>query len=174
MIENESLIALGAFATICLAAASTGAKFGPDEWYRTIDKPAWIPPNWAFAPAWTVFYSLLAAAGWLVWREGGGSAATPLPPTLWVPLGLYLLHIITNAVWSPLFFGQHRIDYALIDAAAMWLTVVATIFAFAKISTLATLLMVIYLGWVTFAFLLNLSVLRLNRDRLPDTAPSRH
>ncbi|ALK09144.1 TspO/MBR family protein [Blastochloris viridis] len=174
MMEYESLIALGVFAVICLTAASTGAKYGPDEWYRSIDKPWWIPPNWAFAPAWMLFYTLLAVAGWVAWREGGGSAANPLPAALFVPLALYVLHVITNAVWSPLFFGMHRIDYALIDSAAMWLTLVATIFAFAEVSTLATWLLVIYLGWVTFAFLLNLSVLRLNRDRLPETAPTRH
>jgi tryptophan-rich sensory protein len=172
MLENESLIALGAFAAVCLAAASTGAKYGPDEWYRTIDKPVWIPPNWAFAPAWTLFYSLLAVSGWLGWREAGGSAANPLPVAFFIPLALYLIHIITNAVWSPLFFGMHRIDYALIDAGLMWVTAAATILAFAKISALAAGLLVIYLGWVTFAFLLNLSVLRLNRDRLPDTVTS--
>ncbi|WP_246164044.1 TspO/MBR family protein [Blastochloris sulfoviridis] len=166
MMDITSLLALAGFFALCFAAASTGAKYGPDEWYRSIAKPAWIPPNWAFAPAWMVFYSLLAVAGWLVWREAGIAGAA-------VPLTLYVLHIFFNGIWSPLFFGWHRVDLALIDAGAMWLSLVATIIAFAQVSTTAAWLLVIYLGWVTFAFLLNLAVLRLNRDRPLDSLASK-
>lgn len=164
--DTTSLFALLGFIAACLAAASTGAKWGPDEWYATIAKPSWIPPNWAFAPAWTVFYTLLAISGWLVWREAGFSGAG-------VALALYFSHIVFNAVWSPLFFGMHRVGLALVDAGLMWVSLVATIIAFAQVDATATWLLVVYLGWVTFAFFLNLAVLRLNRDRAAEPVASR-
>lgn len=143
------------FAAVCVAAASTGAKFGPDEWYRALAKPRWNPPNWLFPPAWTFFYSLLAVSGWLVWREAGFAGAAGA-------LALYGLHLAFNAAWSPLFFGLRRIGLALIDAAAMWVTLVATIVAFAGIDRAAAWLLAPYLVWVSFAFFLNLTILRLN------------
>ena len=153
----SSPIAFAGFALLVLAAAGTGARYRPDEWYRTLAKPRWTPPGWLFAPAWSAIYVLYAFAGWLVWREVGfaqGAAA----------LALYALHIALNAMWSPLFFGHHRIGLAWLDAGAMWVTLAGVIALFAPIRPLAAFLLAPYLAWASFAFVLNGAVWRLNRD----------
>ncbi len=57
------------FVGLVAAAASLGAVFKPGLWYATLVKPAWTPPNWLFAPVWTVLYLMIAIAGWLAWRS---------------------------------------------------------------------------------------------------------
>jgi translocator protein len=163
-----SLFGFVGFFVVCFAAALTGAKYRPDDWYRSIKKPWWNPPDWIFAPAWAVFYSLMVVSGWLVWREAGLSAAA-------LPLAAYGLHLVFNAAWSPLFFGLRRIGLALIDAGLMWLTLAVTIATFASINHYAAMLLIPYLGWVSFAFVLNAKIFLLNRNpgrpaRSPDLA----
>jgi tryptophan-rich sensory protein len=75
----SSLLMLFAFGGASFGAASTGAIFRPGEWYRRLDKPRWRPPDWLFAPAWTVLYAMIAWSGWLVWRQKGlADASVPL------------------------------------------------------------------------------------------------
>jgi tryptophan-rich sensory protein len=119
-----------------------------------------VPPNWLFPVAWTVLYVMIAVAGWLVWREAGFAGA-PLA------LGLWAVQLVLNAAWSWIFFGLRRMDWALADLAALWLAILATILAFAPVSAAAAWLMAPYLAWVSFAGVLNLAMVRLNRRRLP-------
>lgn len=154
---TTSALALAGFATACFLAACSGAVFRPTEWYRHIDKPAWTPPDWLFAPAWTVLYTMAAVSGWLAWREAG---LVPLP------FGLYAAQLVFNAAWSGFFFGLRRPDLAFADLVLLWLSLLGTIAAFSPISPLAALLLVPYLAWVTFAGVLNLSVWRRNRSAL--------
>ena len=65
---SETLVLIG-FVGACFLAAATGAAFPPGDWYERLVKPAWRPPNWLFAPAWTVLYLTIAVSGWLVWRK---------------------------------------------------------------------------------------------------------
>ena len=77
--EPSSLFALLAFVAACLLAAIPGAVSRPGGWYERLVKPRWRPPNWLFAPIWTVLYLTVAVSGWLVWREAGiAGAALPL------------------------------------------------------------------------------------------------
>jgi tryptophan-rich sensory protein len=135
-------------------AALSGAFFMPGEWYRRLNKPFFQPPDWLFGPAWTVLYIMIAYAGWLVWDAAGWAAG--------MALGLYAFQLVLNALWSAVFFGMRRIGWAAIEAAAMWLAILATIIAFWPISQLAAVLMLPYLAWVTFAFTLNVAIWRLN------------
>jgi tryptophan-rich sensory protein len=127
----------------------------PDAWYATLHTPAFMPPNWLFAPVWSVLYVLIAVAGWQVWR-----AASPARAGL---LALWILQLALNFLWSPLFFGAHRIGLALIDICGLLVVVVAFIvMARRQDETAAGWLMVPYAGWVAFATVLNASVFRLN------------
>ncbi|SIR43574.1 TspO and MBR related proteins [Rhizobium sp. RU20A] len=138
-------------AVVVLAAAS-GAVFKPGPWYQTLRKPGWTPPNWAFPVVWSVLYIAIAYAGWSVWTLSGWS----LPMVFWV------VQILVNAAWSWLFFGLRRMDLALADIAVLWLSIAAFIITAWPVSTLAALLFIPYLAWVTTAAFLNRAVMRLN------------
>ncbi|MEM9145158.1 MAG: TspO/MBR family protein [Pseudomonadota bacterium] len=150
-------LSLFVFIAACFAAAMTGAFFGPGKWYEALEKPGWVPPNWAFPLVWTVLYGMIAAAGWIIWSVAEPGQAT-------VPLAFWALQLAFNALWSPVFFGLKRMDLAMIVVSAMWLAIAATILVFWPISTVAAALMVPYLVWVSIAAALNRAVWRLNPD----------
>ncbi len=140
---------------VTLAAGWIGSRFAPGEWYAALAKPSWNPPGYLFGPVWSILYLHMAVSAWLVWRKAGFSGAG-------VALGLFLLQLILNALWSYLFFGLHRPDLAFIDIVALWLVILATLLAFWPISGPAGLLLLPYLAWVSFASALNLQLWRLN------------
>jgi translocator protein len=150
-----SLFMLLGFIAVCFLAALTGAVFRPGDWYERLAKPSWRPPDRLFAPVWTVLYFTIAVSGWLVWREAGFASAA-------LPLTIYGLQLFLNAVWTPLFFGLHRVDLGFLDIVLLWLSIVATIPLFYPIHASAALLLLPYLAWVTFAAALNFAVWRLN------------
>ncbi|WP_420391933.1 TspO/MBR family protein [Acuticoccus sp.] len=147
--------ALLAFVAVNFAAASTGGIFRPGTWYEELRKPSWTPPNWLFAPAWTVLYALIAYAGYLVWRSAAPGEAT-------VPLIVYGVHLALNASWSAIFFGLKRVDLAFLELVVFWLSIVATIALFYQVRVEAALILLPYLAWVTFAGALNLAIWRMN------------
>ena len=129
----------------------------PGAWYAGLAKPAFNPPNWIFAPVWTLLYLLMAIAAWLVWREHG--LAVDL-----IPLGLYILQLLLNATWSILFFGRHQIREALIEVIVFWVVLLLTLISFWMVLPLAGALLIPYLLWVTFATALNASLWQKNRE----------
>ncbi len=138
--------------------ALSGALFKPGAWYEGLAKPSWNPPNWAFAPAWTVLYIMNAVAGWLVWHQAGFSGAG-------VAMAVYGVQLLFNAGWSAVFFGLKRPDWAFAEVIGLWLSILATIIVFLPISQTAGLLLLPYLAWVSFAAFLNLTIWRLNPAR---------
>ena len=126
-------------------------------WYYGLNKPRWQPPDWAFGPAWSVILALAAASAYLAWRDAPDAAARMLVVLLFAVNG------ILNILWSPLFFALRRPDWALIEVPFLWLSVLAPIFLLLPISLTASLLLVPYLLWVSFASALNVAIVRLNR-----------
>ena len=154
--NTENMLGLAGFGIACLAAASSGAVFKPGDWYESLAKPWWRPPNWLFPIAWSLLYACIAASGWLVWKKAGFAGAGPA-------LAVYAVQLLFNAAWSGLFFGMHRIDLAFGELVLLWLSIVAVVVMFAPFSSLAAALLLPYLVWVTFAGALNLSMWQLNR-----------
>ena len=151
----RQIITLIAWLAICFAAAATGVFVTMGQWFADLNKPSWNPPSWLFGPVWTLLYIAMAVAAWLVWRTGGWKLRTPA-------LALFMFQWLLNALWTPLFFGLHRIDLALIDITLMWLAIAATIAAFYRISKSSAYLLIPYLAWVTFATALNFAIWRIN------------
>lgn len=152
--DTSAWIALTVFAGLNFAAAASGGVFRPGAWYAALAKPAWTPPNWAFPVVWLVIFALNIIAGWLVWRAAGTATLAALV--------VYTASLVINAAWSWLFFGRRRMDYALFDVVALWVSLAVVLAMFAPISALAALLVVPYLLWVTVAGLLNLRMIQLN------------
>jgi tryptophan-rich sensory protein len=153
---TRAMIGLGVSLLVTFAAAAIGAQFMPGAWYAGIAKPSWNPPNWIFGPVWTALYLMMAVAAWMVWKATGATGVRHA-------LMLFLVQLALNAAWSWLFFGRERPDLALMDIAALWLTIVATTWAFWGIERRAGMLMLPYLAWVSFASCLNFAIWRLNR-----------
>jgi len=138
------------------AAASTGSLFPTGQWYKSLRKPAWVPPNWAFPLVWSTLYILMS---WAAMRVGMSGASGPL---MALALGLWALQIAFNAIWTPVFFGLRRMRAALVIMLGLWSSVVATAVAFYQIDSVAGMMLAPYVLWVTIAFALNAAVLRLN------------
>ena len=141
------------FLLLVIGAASTGAFVGPGAWYDALVKPSWNPPAWVFGPVWTTLYLMIAAAGWLVWRRGAEGRTALL---------FWGVQLALNAVWTLLFFGLHRPGWALLDIAALGLSILAFVWTAWPASRAAALLFVPYLLWVGFATALNAALWRLN------------
>lgn len=152
---GRSALALGAWLALVFAAASMGGFFPPGDWYAHLQKPAWNPPNWIFAPVWTTLYIIMAIAAWLVWKRGGFTVQR-------MALSLFLLQLVFNALWSPLFFGLKNPALGFVDILLLWASLLATTAAFWKVRPVAGVLLVPYLAWVTFAGFLNFTLWRLN------------
>ncbi len=144
----------------CLAAGAIGSIFTRSAiptWYATLEKPAFNPPNWLFAPAWALLYLLMSIAAFLVWRRGLENRQVR------IALIVFLIQLILNALWSVVFFGLESPLYGLIVISALWVAILFTVLKFYRISSVASVLMWPYLLWVTFAAVLNVSIWLLNR-----------
>lgn len=126
-----------------------------DGWYKTVIKPDWNPPSWVFGPVWTTLYILMGISAWLIWQRAGFKGGA-------FPLSLFAVQLILNIAWSWIFFNMHQIGGAAIEIVILWFAILATMIAFFQRSTLAGLLLLPYLGWVTFATVLTWTLWRLN------------
>jgi benzodiazapine receptor len=151
---------LGASLVLTFVAAAIGGVVTARPvrtWYGTIRKPAWNPPDWLFGPVWTVLYILMGLALWRVWRVGWDQ------PGVRLPVILFLVQLVLNVLWSVIFFGLRRINWAVVEIVLLWCFLLATMIAFFAVEPLAGWLLVPYLAWVTFAGVLNFTVWQLNR-----------
>lgn len=150
----NKFVALAVFAVLVIITATFGAQFTPGEWYAALDKPAWNPPSWLFAPVWTVLYVMIALAGLLAWRNDPSVGSKPM--LLWGA------QLILNALWSWLFFGEHLLWVAFADIVALELCIFAFIAATWTRARGAALLFIPYAMWVGFASCLNFTIAWLN------------
>lgn len=129
-----------------------GILSAPGDWYAGLEKPAFNPPSWIFAPVWTLLYIMIGVAGWRIWRIAPRSAA----------MKFWIAQMVLNWLWSPVFFGAHRPWMGLFVIVALLCAIAAFIVQARKRDMIASLLFVPYALWVAFATLLNLSLAVLN------------
>ena len=126
------------------------------SWYVTLNKPFFAPPNWIFGPVWTLLYFLMGISFYLIWKQGWKKKKVRTA-------GKYFLaQLGLNFIWSPIFFGLRAPLLGLIVIVTMWVLIVMTMEKFYPLSKWATYLLVPYLLWVSFATLLNASIVFLN------------
>ncbi len=127
-------------------------------WYLTLAKPFFNPPNWVFAPVWTLLYIMMGIAAGLVWNEIDKNEKAVKNA-----LKFFVIQLGLNSLWSFLFFGLRNPLLALIEIVLLWLIIYETYKFFKPINSIASKLLIPYLAWVTFASVLNFSIFWLNK-----------
>ncbi len=122
------------------------------SWYAYLNKPSFSPPNWLFGPVWLSLYTLMGMSFYLVWQKKNNQVA----------IKVFLAQLVLNSLWSIIFFGLRQPFWALVEIIFLWFLILLTILKFKKISRLASLLLIPYLLWVSFASLLNFYIFKLN------------
>ena len=152
-------LALAGFIVLCLAVGATGGAVTATSvgtWYAALEKPAFNPPDWVFAPVWTALYVMMAIGAWRVWLKAGEA------PGARPALGLWSLQLALNLTWSFVFFGARLIGAALAEIVVLLAAIVATLVLFWRVDRAAGWLLVPYAAWVAFAAVLTAAIWRLN------------
>lgn len=145
-------IKLGLYILICQGAGAVGTIFtigAIPNWYAGLTKPWFTPPNWLFGPMWVTLYTLMAIAVWKIKDK-------KLKKIFWI-------HLLINAIWTPIFFGAKKLGLAMVVIAVLWLMIIWLIKLFWKEDKWAGRLLVPYFLWVSLASALNFSLWVLNK-----------
>jgi len=159
--KQKQFIGLVAWLVVTLIAAGIGsaASINAGSFYMQLVRPEWAPPPSVFGPVWMALYALMGVAAWLVWRVAGFRNAR-------TALTFFLVQLAVNALWSWLFFGWHLGALAFADTLLLWVLITAMLITFRRVSLLASVLLIPYLLWVSFASVLNYMIWHLNTQML--------
>ena len=127
------------------------------EWYATLNRPSFNPPNWIFGPAWTTLYILMGISFFLIWKQEASKVRNRA-------ILIFLLQLLLNFAWSFIFFYFNMIGLALVEIILLWISIVMMLVVFYKIKPLTSYINIPYLLLVTFATVLNASYYFLNRS----------
>ena len=144
----------------CLAIGFLSGQVTKDAiitWYPTIAKPIFNPPNWIFAPVWSMLFTFMGIASGLVWARIDYDKQIVKKALIY-----FAIQLLLNALWSFLFFGLQNPILALVEIILLWLMIYETYNQFSKIDKIAGFLFIPYLAWVGFALILNASICWLN------------
>lgn len=150
--SNKPLVYLAFLILVLGGGLLIGANNVPGDWYQSLAKPSFNPPNWLFAPVWSVLYVVIAVVGARIWLSLRRSMA----------MRLWYAQLVLNFAWSPIFFGLQDPTSALIVILGLLVTVGGFIFASWRQDRTAALLFLPYLAWVAFATALNGAIVALN------------
>lgn len=156
--SRSTLFGLLGWLVLVGLAGGLGALASVDAatFYAQLNRPTWAPPAGVFGPVWSALYLLMAIAAWLVWREPAHA------PARGSALGLFVVQLAFNALWSWLFFAWHRGAWAFADVLLLLVLIAVTAALFARVRPLAAWLLLPYLAWVAFASALTWAVWQAN------------
>lgn len=157
--RRMDILKLAASLGACYLAALLGSIFTAPNvptWYAALARPLFAPPDWVFAPVWTLIFTLMGISAYLVSREG------MTDPGVRAALSVFVLQLVVNVSWSAAFFGLRSPLAGLVVIALLWALIVLTIRKFWTISRIAGALLLPYIFWVSFAAVLNFAIWRLN------------
>lgn len=125
-------------------------------WYVTLNKPAFSPPNWIFGPVWTILYLLMGISAYLVWIKIVKNNKVKMA------LLCFIAQLFLNFLWSIIFFRIHALLIAFINILILLLMILVTMMKFYPLSKPAAYVLIPYILWVSFAAILNFSIVLLN------------
>lgn len=153
-----SLLTLASWIAVIVAMGMMmGLLFTPGAWFASLYKPTWNPPAWLFTPVWTTLYVLMGIGIWLIRKQADVNPDIKRDATR-----LFLLQLLLNMAWTPLFFGLHKPFLAFVIISILWVAILLMLFEFGKIRPLAGYLLIPYLLWVSFALILNGTIWLMN------------
>jgi benzodiazapine receptor len=155
---KKTILAIIISIIIAQLAGAIGSIFTAsniETWYVFLEKPSFAPPSWLFAPAWITLYTLMGIAAFLVWQKREMAKAKSA-------LYFYFTQLLLNAIWSIAFFGLQSPFLGFLVIIILWLLILITLVKFWKIRSLAGVLFIPYIIWVSFAAVLNFAVWQLN------------
>jgi tryptophan-rich sensory protein len=126
------------------------------EWYATLNRPVFNPPNWLFGPVWTILYIIMGISLFLIWKNENSRERN-------LAILVFMIQLFLNFAWSFLFFYFHAIGLAFIEIILLWISIIVMLVLFYKIKPVLAYMNVPYFLWVTFAAILNGSYYFLNR-----------
>ncbi len=144
---------------ICQLAGVIGSFFTASSvstWYLTLNKPFFSPPGWVFSPVWITLYLMMGISLYLIWNSGLKTRQTKIAVTI------FGVQLVLNSFWSILFFGFKSPLLAFVEIIFLWIAILVTTIHFYRISKHASYLLIPYLFWVSFAAVLNFSLIYLN------------
>ena len=148
------LAALGCIIALVLGGALTRLNL---DWYATLEKPGFTPPNGVFPIVWPILYAMMALSAWIAWRAPGKESDRKLA-FIW-----FFIQLAVGVLWSLAFFTLHSPGLGLATIMAFLVAIVITIVLFDRLSRAAALLLIPLALWVCFATGLNFAILFLNR-----------
>ncbi len=138
-------------------SGQAGGEAGTDPWFIALDKPAIFPPPAAFGIVWTILYAMMGLAAAMVCAAWGSRYRMPA-------ILAFVVQLLVNLAWSPMFFGEHEMTFALYVILVLDVAVIVTIALFWQVRRVAAWLLLPYLAWILFATVLNYEFLRLNPE----------
>jgi tryptophan-rich sensory protein len=145
---------------LCLLTGLLGSVLTADSvstWYAELSRPSFTPPDWAFGVVWPILYVMMGISAFLIWNAGIAKKQVK------TALAIFAVHLLLNALWTPIFFGLHMLLLALIEIILLWIALLITVVYFWRISKPAAILLVPYILWLTFAVTLNAAFYLLNK-----------
>lgn len=143
---------------ICQLAGIIGSIFTAPaipEWYASLEKPAFNPPNWIFSPVWIFLYLLMGVTLYILWQNWPKKEAK-------TALFFFAIQLVLNALWSVIFFGLELPMVAFLEIIILWVFILMTMIKASRVSKAAIYLLLPYILWVNFAAVLNFFLWRLN------------
>lgn len=157
--KRKTIIRIVISVSICLLVgflASIATQSSVNTWYTTLEKPFFTPPNYLFAPVWTILYVLMGISAGIVWSRGLHH--------IWVKTALYhfVFQLLFNALWSVVFFSLQQVFWGLLTIITLIILILLTIKWFKVVNKTAAYLLIPYAVWVLYAMALNFEIWRLN------------
>lgn len=153
---NKKLLAI--CVAIPLLVGAISALFTRDSMmlFQSVNKPPLSPPGWLFPVVWTILYTFMGIASYLVLTSEGTMEEKSQA------ISVYFYQLLVNFLWSTWFFNLQWYVFAFFWLVLLWVLILVTLLRFYRLSRPAGYLMVPYLLWVTFAGYLNLGIALLN------------
>lgn len=148
MVWIVSLIAIG-------SVIGNATQSDVSAWYPTLQRSSLTPPDYVFGIVWTILYAMIATSGWLIWNEKSSAELESVKK-------LYILQLVLNWSWMPLFFRYHLIGTSLLCILSIVALATLIIAKTYKKYTSISVLLVPYLCWLLLASYLNFYIWQYN------------